>query len=144
MTEGFKPNSKIRLKITDIVMMLLINEKCPDRHFTISGVDRLFIAPELYKKKEVSPLNDVYSIGIILYLLITGGRNKKKNEEKFDFREDVWLTVSEDLTEFMLACTADNPRKRMSISDLQDHPFIKMKNLGKLDVNPLMETTLLE
>ena len=87
VTEGFKPYSKIKLKIADIAMMLLINEKYPDRQFHISGVDRLFIAPELYKASEVSELNDVWSIGAILYLLITGGVNDKRHEEKFDFRE---------------------------------------------------------
>ena len=77
VTDGFKPNSKISLQITDVAMMLLINEKCPARHFQISGVDRLFVAPELYRDNEVSPLNDVWSIGIILYLLITGGAVNK-------------------------------------------------------------------
>ena len=48
VTEGFKPYTKIRLKVTDIAMMLLINEKNPESQFEVSGVDRLFLAPELY------------------------------------------------------------------------------------------------
>ena len=99
-------------------MMLLINEKYPERQFQISGVDRLFLAPELYKKNEVSELNDVWSIGAILYLLVTGGIDDKKHEEKFDFREQQWLSVSEDLMEFILGFMQTDPKKRMTVKKL--------------------------
>ena len=87
MTEGFKPFSKIKLKIADIATTLLIQERDRDWHLQVSGVDGLFIAPELYKRNEQTPLNDVWSIGAILYLLITGGDDKDLDEEKFLFRE---------------------------------------------------------
>lgn len=69
-------------------MLLLINERDPEHYREISGLDRLFIAPELRKYGETSELNDVWSIGVILYLLITGGASDKKNVEKFDFKEE--------------------------------------------------------
>ena len=59
-------------------MMILINQKYPDRHYNVTGVDRLFLAPELYKKNEISEANDIWSIGVILYLLITGGVHSRK------------------------------------------------------------------
>ena len=68
-------------------MMLLIRQKHHDDKYHVTGVDRLFLAPELYMKHDESELNDVWSIGAILYLLITGGLSEKKNEETFDFRE---------------------------------------------------------
>ena len=68
-------------------MMVLIDDRDSEHSYSISGVDRLFVAPELYKRNEASELNDVWSIGVILYLLITGGVHNKKYEEKFDFKE---------------------------------------------------------
>jgi len=107
-------------------MMLLINEKEPERQYKVTGVDRLFLAPEWYKKNEVSEMNDVWSIGVILYLLITGGANDKKHEEQFDFKEQQWLSVSEELMEFMLGAVMMDPKKRMTIGQLLNHPFIKL------------------
>ena len=142
ITEGFKPFSKIKLKISDIATSLLIQERNPEWYLQVSGVDNLFIAPELYKKNEATPLNDVWSIGAILYLLITGGDDKNVDEEKFLFREQQWLSVSEELMEFMLGCVTVNPKKRQSISDLQSHNFIKMYQNNKLDCTPMEYTVV--
>ncbi len=80
----------------------------------ISGVDRIFIAPELNSFK-MSPKCDVWSIGIIIYLLITGGINDKRHEEMFDFKEPVWFSVSEELKEFMLMALVVDHKQRASL-----------------------------
>lgn len=64
----------------------------------------------------MSEMNDVWSIGVILYLLISGGVKEAKHEEKFDFREHQWLSVSEELNEFIHACVAVDPKKRLTIA----------------------------
>ena len=89
-TSGFEPGSKCRLKITDIGLTHLLNLKNPNRAKTISGVDRLFIAPELYNGADtiddkISKKSDIWSLGAILYIIITGGVNNKMHVEKFDF-----------------------------------------------------------
>ena len=75
----------------------------------ISGVDRLFLAPELAEYR-MGPKSDVWSIGIILYLLITGGVTDKRHEEKFDFEEAIWFNISEEMKEFMLMAITVDPR----------------------------------
>ena len=95
----------------------------------------MFVAPELYRNNEVSPLNDVWSIGVILYLLITGGSGENMNEEKFDFTEPTWLTVSDELEDFMHGCVAKDPTERMSIKTLQNHEFLLL--IAKLNKDPI-------
>ena len=107
-------------------MMLLINEKYPARYLQVTGVDRLFIAPEMISKKEISPLNDVWSIGVILYLLITGGGSNDTNAElKFTFEEEKWNIVSDSLMDFVIGCCQPDSKKRMSIMMLQEHSFLQ-------------------
>ena len=106
-------------------MMVLINYRSPEFVHEITGLDRLFLAPELSKSVEwnaKSPLNDVWSIGAMLYLLITGGHKEK--EEKFDFSEDQWYYVSDELKDFMHRCVEVDPLKRMTINELLKHDFI--------------------
>lgn len=73
----------------------------------ISGIDRVYLAPEL-SQYQMSAKSDVWSIGIIIYLLITGGVTDKRHEEFFDFSEPIWFNISEELKEFMIsAVTVD-------------------------------------
>ena len=66
----------------------------------ITGVDRLFVAPEL-RFNNLSEKSDLWAIGTMLYLLITGGVDNKRHEEYFDFKEEIWFNVSEEMIDFM-------------------------------------------
>ena len=67
----------------------------------------MFLSPELgligrgSRLKQSNPKSDVWSLGRILYLLITGGVNDKSHVEYFDFTGDIWTEVSEELLAFI-------------------------------------------
>ena len=75
VNSGFQPGQPIQLKITDLAMMQLIDVAYPALHEKISGIDRIFLAPEVITNTQTvpNPRSDTWSLGIILYLLITGG-----------------------------------------------------------------------
>ena len=101
------------------------------------------MAPELAQYK-MGPKNDVWSIGIIVYLLITGGVADKRHEEYFDFKEPIWYNVSEELKEFIMMTVCVDPSQRASIDELLETDFIKMSTRDDLDKTPLDETNLTE
>ena len=86
---------------------------------------------------------DVWSIGVILYLLITGGVNGKKNknhEEPFDFREPIWYNVKSYMLEFLKSMMQRYPDERASVDDLLNSKFI-LKNNNRLLKNVILEET---
>ena len=90
----------ILIDIANVIPMMVAQMKNPNGFSYITGVDRIFLAPEL-NLSDVGPYNDVWSVGAILYLLITGGRSSRRPMEKFEFKEEVWSTVSKKLKNFL-------------------------------------------
>jgi len=107
---------------------MLVDQARHQGSFThVSGVDRLYLAPELNSFK-LGPKCDVWSIGAILYLLMTGGVADKRHEEHFDFKEPVWFEVSEELKTFMLMALAVDPKQRASLDQLLATDFMAKNN----------------
>ena len=80
----------------------------------------------------LSPKCDVWSIGAILYLMVTGGTTDKKHEEMWDFSESAWHDVCEELKEFMMLTLAETPRERASVDALIATDFITMSRGHRL------------
>ena len=124
-------------------MMLVAQAKNQGTFSFVSGVDRIFLAPEL-NDFQMGPKCDVWSIGVILYLLITGGVADKRHEEFFDFKEPVWYNCSEELKEFILMAVCTDPRQRAGTEQLLATDFIIMSRNEEMDKTPLDETNLAE
>ena len=78
-------------------------------------------------------------------MLITGGVTDKRHEEFFDFKEQVWYNVSNELKDFMIKTVVVDPKKRASIKDLLKMDFIRFSqglDGEGLDETPLEDTNL--
>jgi len=78
---------------------------------------------------------DVWSIGILTYLLISGIHpfdSGKTHENilnriisgKFEFSGPVWEKVSKECKDFIKRCLVVDPKKRATIGDLLKHPWV--------------------
>jgi serine/threonine protein kinase len=83
-----------------------------------------FVAPEL----SITPQVDIYSLGIIVYLLLSGG------SKQFNFKEPCWTSCSFEIRDFISKCIDPNPQKRHTASQLEQHEFVAQKQ-------PIMELT---
>lgn len=73
MTEGLESREdSIQVSITNKIPMIMANMRNKGSFTFVSGVDRFFLAPEL-SNGERGPSSDIWSIGSILYMMITGG-----------------------------------------------------------------------
>ena len=114
----------ILVDIVNVIPMMVAQMKNPNGFSYVTGVDRLFLAPEL-NLSDVGPYNDIWSVGAILYLMITGGRPSRRPVEKFEFKEEVWSTVSKRLKNFLTDMLQVKPEYRSDLDDLLEHVFIK-------------------
>ena len=76
VTEGMHVmENDVTLRITDVAIAQLLDLTGSFNVKKICGIDRCFLAPELLLKNPyvpISPKADVWSVGVILYILITG------------------------------------------------------------------------
>ena len=70
--------------------------------------DNLFIAPEMFSPLDgthpATPQADIWSVGAILYVLVTGGAKEACGTKPFDFDEAAWRPMPPELIEFVQGC----------------------------------------
>ena len=113
-----------------------------------------YMAPELIKKQVYSANIDVWSLGILVYHLLSGRTpfeadnilevQKSILKKNVEFNRPEWSCISENAKDFILTCLEKDPINRLSINDLFDHPWIcdvdetenewKLENVYKNDV----------
>lgn len=105
-----------------------------------------YVAPEILKKMSYGKKVDIFSAGIILYVLLSSrapffGKTPNevlmRNKEcKIYFQDRYWRNVSKEGIDFVLRLTESNPDSRPSAKEALRHPWlslsIKEKPIAKL------------
>lgn len=125
ITQGFRViDPCIKLRIADIAINQILDLDRRQRYQDkVSGMDHIFIAPEVRYQNVCTSKADTWSVGIILYLMITGGIEQQRNNNMmysmmsspgmsttglddyvFDFQEPQWANFSSEVKDFVKAC----------------------------------------
>ncbi len=132
-------NADIRLLDFGLSKILGPTEKCSEPFGTIS-----YVAPEVLKQKSYGREVDIWSIGIITYLLLCGclpfddEKSEKEIvrqtiEDPVPYYPKLWKKLSEEAKSFVEGCLKKNPDERMSIKEVLEHEWIqKFSNLVQL------------
>ncbi|KAG8195169.1 hypothetical protein JTE90_023344 [Oedothorax gibbosus] len=94
-----------------------------------------FVAPEIAKKEPATVIADMWSVGVLTYLLLSGispflGENDRETltrvqQGKINFVEDAFRGVSDDAKDFMSKLLVFDPKGRMDVKAALQHRWIK-------------------
>ncbi|KAE9335225.1 hypothetical protein PF008_g13600 [Phytophthora fragariae] len=90
---------------------------------------RDYIAPEVMSGKGYGTEADLWSVGVVTYVLASGCAPvflpTAEGVKKVFFSDESWSGVSEDLKRFIEALLVRNPEKRITAADALEHPWLK-------------------
>ncbi|KAI5658094.1 hypothetical protein M9H77_26887 [Catharanthus roseus] len=105
-----------------------------------------YMAPEVLRRN-YGPEVDVWSAGVILYILLCGvppfwaeteeGIAHAIVRGELDFRREPWPNVSEDAKDLVRGMLEQNPYSRLTVEEVLDHPWIQ--NADTVPTIPLGE-----
>ena len=127
-----KTNYIVKLKLTDD--SCLINE-LPKRPNYNRGEGFLnYIAPEILKNQKYDEKCDLWSLGIIIYLLYFkcypyNGNNEKEILEQIKQKKEVIKTDNISLNDLIQKLLVEDPKYRLTWSQYFSHPFFMDKEI---------------
>jgi serine/threonine protein kinase len=129
----YKQNDRLEIKISDFGFSCFFDPK--------TGLDfvlgsPMYMAPEIIKGQKYNEKVDIWSIGVITYMLLSG-RNpfpgKDKKEVKFLIatkdidlsKKSYFNSVSPQAKDFIMCCLNRTIEQRYSAKQLLKHPWIE-------------------
>ncbi|KAL3377897.1 hypothetical protein AABB24_004016 [Solanum stoloniferum] len=125
------PKEDSPLKATDFGLSDFIR---PGKKFQDIVGSAYYVAPEVLKCKS-GPESDVWSIGVITFILLCGRRPfwdktedgifKEVLRNKPDFRRKPWPTISNSAKDFVKKLLVKDPRARLTAAQALSHPWVR-------------------
>ncbi|XP_050366384.1 calcium-dependent protein kinase 11-like [Argentina anserina] len=124
------PSDDAKLKATDFGLSIFYK---PGQVFHDVVGSPYYVAPEVLSKI-YGPEVDVWSAGVILYILLSGvppfwaetesGIFRQILQGKVDFESEPWPSISESAKDLMLKMLERDPRRRITAHEVLCHPWI--------------------
>lgn len=136
------------IKLADFGLAKLYQPAGDDQLKTLCGTPG-YVAPEVLKNRNgYTPQCDMWSIGVILYILLCGYppfQHEQQNKlfkqilkADYHFHSPYWDKVSKEAKDLISKLLVVNPDKRLTPAGAMSHPFMKMTTPGaSVDVETL-------
>uniref|UniRef100_A0A1I8Q6N2 Obscurin n=1 Tax=Stomoxys calcitrans TaxID=35570 RepID=A0A1I8Q6N2_STOCA len=109
-----------------------------------------FVSPEVVNKEGVSFSHDMWTVGVITYVLLGGynpfrGANDRETltrikEGHWDFSDSIWTHISDDGRDFIKRLLVYSPEERMDVKTALRHPWFFMLDRKASDEEYLIKT----
>ena len=124
-------NADMRLLDFGLSKIVGNDEKCTEPYGTLS-----FVAPEVLQGKPYDKSVDLWSIGIITFLLLCGylpfdDKHSEREiarqtiQDPVPYENKIWSKLSPEAKTFVDGLLQKKPEKRYSIKEVLEHPWIK-------------------
>ncbi|KAL8542087.1 hypothetical protein ACS0TY_003083 [Phlomoides rotata] len=93
-----------------------------------------YVSPEVLSGDKVTPKSDIWSLGVILYILLSGyppfiaQTNRQKQQMilngQFSFYEKTWKNISSSVKQLITSLLKVDPNLRPSAEEIVQHPWV--------------------
>ena len=100
-----------------------------------------YLAPEMWRHLTYGPQVDMFSCGVLLYILLSGkppfeGRDSEEvmsrnREARIYFQQQYWSDVSKEAIELVLKLTHPDPTQRLTSAQALSHAWLTKKSFAK-------------
>ncbi|KAJ8447202.1 hypothetical protein Cgig2_030433 [Carnegiea gigantea] len=111
----------------------------PGEKFTDVVGSPYYVAPEVLRKR-YGPEADVWSAGVIVYILLSGvppfwGETEQEIFEQvlhgdLDFSSDPWPSISEEAKDLVRGMLVREPSKRLTAHEVLSHPWVQVDGVA--------------
>ena len=127
-------------KLVDFGLSKIVgpNEKCNDPFGTLS-----YVAPEVLLQKPYDKSVDLWSLGVIIYLLLSGTLPFDDDDDReiarqtihddVDFSYPIWKKIGGDVKTMIKKLLAKDKKDRMTLEEVLQHPWILKKSKTLLE-----------
>ncbi|XP_071942026.1 serine/threonine-protein kinase 33-like [Antedon mediterranea] len=151
------PEDKLNIKLSDFGLSIVKGGVGSDAMMQTMCGTPIYMAPEVINNQGYSQQCDVWSIGVIAYLLISGappfnGRDEESlytaiRKGEVEFSGPIWQDVSEEAKNAIQGLTKLDPAHRLTANELLNHPWMlgeKLKGNERTNVLEMMKQMMLE
>jgi len=131
----------LQIKLTDFGFATYFSEESKLEEVLGSP---LYMPPEIVRQQEYSSKVDIWSAGVVAYVLLAGkppfyGKTKKEvydsiKNTRANMSTGDWQGISDEAKHFINLCLVKNPAERKSAQELLEHPWLdnlKLRRLSK-------------
>ncbi|KAK7939941.1 hypothetical protein WMY93_003267 [Mugilogobius chulae] len=123
--------SGTEIKIIDFGLACRLDDSTPLK--VMQGTPE-FVAPEVINYEPVSPATDMWSIGVICYILLSGESPFQGSSDaetlalvtaaQYEFDEESFEEITEEAKNFISSLLSKTPRRRLACAEALVHPWM--------------------
>ncbi|KAM9784922.1 serine/threonine kinase 17a like [Syngnathus typhle] len=109
-----------------------------------------YVAPEILSYEPITTATDMWSIGVLTYVMLTGespflGEDKQEtflniSQVSVEYSHDTFQDVSPPAVDFIKSLLVKNPRKRATAEECLRHPWLNPHPLVQLHATPSLSS----